>query len=581
MQISSGRYRKLLGKYLKPQWTQVLFLSFLLFGGVGLELANPQILRYFIDTARQGGALEQLTLAAALYIGVMLLHQLVAVGAQYTSEKVAWRATNALREDLALHCLHLDLSFHQHHTPGALIERLDGDVAALANFFSQFVLRIVGNVLLLAGVLAMLCREDWRVAAVLALFDAVMLAVLYALRNIAVPAWTAARQASAELYGFLEEQLGGFEDIRANGAVAYVMRQFYKLSGARLERERGAAAMNFRLRASLTVFDVLGGLAGLLVAYYLYRTGNITIGTVFLIVSYARTMLAPLTELTRQMEDLQRASASIERIDELYSAAPAVVDGSGLVFAAAAPAVEFSRVSFGYNEEEKVLEDLSFRLEPGKVLGLLGRTGSGKSTIARLLFRFSDPQEGTVLLGGEDIRQARLDELRPQIGMVAQNAQLLRASIRDNLTFFDRDVDDRQILQVIEDVGLGEWLRRQPDALDAVLESGGGGLSAGEAQLLTFGRVFLKDPGLVILDEASSRLDPTTEQLIERAVDKLLAGRTAIVIAHRLATVQRADEILILDSGRIAEFGKRESLANDTTSRFAQLLRTGLAEVAP
>ncbi len=234
----------------------------------------------------------------------------------------------------------------------------------------------------------------------------------------------------------------------------------------------------------------------------------------------------------------------------------------------------------GESASERVLQDLSFQLQPGTVLGLLGRTGSGKTTLTRLLFRLYDPDSGAILLGdngaARDIRLVSLGDLRQRVGMVTQNIQLFHATVRDNLTFFDPDVPDERILQVIRELGLEKWLQSLPQGLDTELESGGGGLSAGEAQLLAFTRIFLQDPGLVILDEASSRLDPVTESLIERAIDRLVQERTAIIIAHRLGTVQRADEIMILEDGRIGEYGTRAELAGDPTSRFYSLLQTGL-----
>ncbi|MEZ4737718.1 MAG: ATP-binding cassette domain-containing protein, partial [Caldilineaceae bacterium] len=219
----------------------------------------------------------------------------------------------------------------------------------------------------------------------------------------------------------------------------------------------------------------------------------------------------------------------------------------------------------------------------GKVLGLLGRTGSGKTTITRLLYRLYDPTSGLIRLGNNgaapDIRDVPLAALRGRIGMVTQEIQLFQATVRDNLTFFDATIPDEQILAVIDTLGLGDWLARLPNGLDTELQSEGSSLSAGEAQLLAFTRVFLQAPDLVILDEASSRLDPATERLIERAIDKLLHNRTAIIIAHRLATVQRADQLLILEDGQIQEQGDRQQLASDPSSRFYALLQTGLAEV--
>ncbi|HEV2072062.1 MAG TPA: ATP-binding cassette domain-containing protein, partial [Thermomicrobiales bacterium] len=222
-----------------------------------------------------------------------------------------------------------------------------------------------------------------------------------------------------------------------------------------------------------------------------------------------------------------------------------------------------------------VVLDISFRLAPGEVLGLIGRTGSGKTTLTRLLFRLHDPTAGTIRIGDMNLREYRLSDLRAEIGIVTQDIQLFRASVRDNLTLFDSSISDEQIRSALEGLGLAPWLSSLPDGLDSLLASGGAGLSAGEAQLLAFARVFLRHPRIVVLDEASSRLDPGTERRLERAVDRLLEGRTGIIIAHRLATVQRADSIIVLEDGRIVEYGRREDLAADPTSRFARMLRTG------
>jgi ABC-type multidrug transport system fused ATPase/permease subunit len=213
------------------------------------------------------------------------------------------------------------------------------------------------------------------------------------------------------------------------------------------------------------------------------------------------------------------------------------------------------------------------------VLGVLGRTGSGKTTLTRLLFRLYDPGGGMIRVGDIDSRAVPLAELRAAIGLVTQDVQLFAASLRDNLTFFTPGVSEERLWQALEDLGLAEWVRSLPAGLDTTLQSGGQGFSAGEAQLLAFTRLFLKEPGLVILDEASSRLDPATESLLENAIRCLLSGRTGIVIAHRLGTVQRADDILILEEGQVVEFGPRLELAADPGSRFATLLRTGLEQV--
>jgi ABC-type multidrug transport system fused ATPase/permease subunit len=370
-----------------------------------------------------------------------------------------------------------------------------------------------------------------------------------------------------------------------------------------LQRSLKAGTMiNILLNTMLLLF-ALGTAAAFAVGAWLFYAEVLTIGTVYLIFHYTNMLERPINQIVRQLEDLQKAAAGIARIQELIQTESRIEDAGRLDslpvgtladLPAGSLAVEFQGVSFGYQdngqdeaEVEMVLHDLSFTLEPGAVLGLLGRTGSGKTTLTRLIFRLYDPDSGMVGLGNgtspsgtvTDLRHLPLAALRRRVGMVSQNIQLFHATVRDNLTFFDASVPDEQILRVIEELGLGEWLQSLPQGLDTELASGGGGLSAGEAQLLAFTRIFLQDPGLVILDEASSRLDPATEHLIERAVDRLVENRTAIVIAHRLGTVQRADEIMILDEGRICEYGPRAALAGDPTSRFYNLLQTGMEEV--
>jgi ATP-binding cassette subfamily B protein len=294
-------------------------------------------------------------------------------------------------------------------------------------------------------------------------------------------------------------------------------------------------------------------------------------------------MREPLEQIRQQMEVLQKASAGIARVEELLAVTPRLRENGTASLPAGALPVELRGVHFAYQDEaangETVLEDIALALAPGRVLGVLGRTGSGKSTLARLLTRLYDPVAGEVLLDGTALAAVSAESRRARVAMVTQEVQLFRGTVRDNLTFFTSEIPDDRLWDVLYSLGLGDWAAGLPSGLNTVLETGSAGLSAGQAQLLAFARVFLRDPGLVILDEASSRLDPATEALIERAVDRLLAGRTGVIIAHRLATVERADDILILDAGRVAEWGERAALAADPDSRFSRLLRTGLEEV--
>lgn len=581
-------YVDLFRRYVAPQWRRTTLLAALLLTSIALELVGPQLLRAFIDSAIGGGALEALARLALIFVAVAIATQLLRAWSQYVGEDLGWSATNALRADLALHCLRLDLSFHKARTAGELIERIDGDVTALAAFFSRFVVNVLGNLVLLIGVLIVVAREDLRAGLALTIFAAVALFLMAGpLRNIAVKYWGRVREVSAQMYGFLAERLAGTEDIRSSGAEAHVMDGLAWHHRAWLASRRQAVYAGTVLWSMTVLIFAVGNAVSFGIGAYLWSLGVITLGTVYLLFHYTDMLRRPIEQLRRELEEMQRAVASVGRITELLRTESRLPEGRGDPIPAGALGVELDRVSFAYESsgterEDLVLRDISLRLAPREVLGVLGRTGSGKTTLARLLLRFYDPTVGAIRLGGVDLREARLDDVRSRATLVSQDVQLFHARVRENVTFFDPTIDDERITTVLERIGLGSWLRALPrtsggDGLDSEMLSGG--LSAGEAQLLAFARVFLRDPGLVILDEASSRLDPATERHIERAIDALLADRTGVVIAHRLATVQRCDRILILDEGRIVEQGPRAALAQDSSSRFSALLRTGLEQV--
>ncbi len=578
MSLPLGPYLNLLRQYLRPQWPRVVWLGILLLLGIGLQLLNPQILRAFIDSATANGALDGLLQLAGIFIGVAFAIQLASVAATWLGENVGWTATNALRKDLADHCLRLDLAFHKKRTPGELIERIDGDVDALSTFFSQFIIGIVSNLVLMVGVLALLFREDWRIGLALALFALTALAVLLRLRSVAVPTLAASRERSAQFFGFLGEHLASTEDIRANGATGFVVRSFTTQLQGWLPLQRKASLLMYTMWMTTIGLFALGNAVAFGLSAALWSSKTISIGTVYMIFYYTELLRRPIDQIRTQIQDLQKAGASIARISELQAIQPTLTDGAGPPLPAGALPVAFDQVHFHYDDDERVLNDVSFTLRPGRILGLLGRTGSGKTTIARLLLRLYDPAAGAVRLGDHDLRTAQIADLRRRVGIVTQDVQLFHATIRDNLTFFNRTIPDGRIVAALEELGLGVWLAKLPAGLDTELE-GDSSLSAGEAQLLAFTRLFLADPGLVILDEASSRLDPATEQLIERAITRLLAGRTGVIIAHRLATVQRADDIMILEHGVIVEHGPRQALTADPQSRFAALLQAGIMEV--
>jgi len=575
-----NRYWRLLAHYLRPHWPRMSLLALILCGAIAVQVVTPLVASRFIDQATSGGALRDLIVLALLTVGLALVGQILAVAETYVAEKVSWAATNALRADLLAHLLRLDATFHTAHTPGELIERVDGDVATLAHFFSRFVVYVLGNGVLMLGVLGLLYHVDWRVGLGLSAFVALALTAMLRIRAVATPAWAMERQASAAFYGFLGEYLAGLEDIRSSGAGAFVLRRCAEMMRPWLAVTLKAGTWDYAMGATSSGLFALGTAVAFALSALLFREGALTIGTVYLVFQYTELLRQPIERISDDVQDLQQADASMGRIETLLGTAPRLADGPGAALPSGPLAVELDGVSFGYAEDAPVLRDVSVRLEPGRVLGVVGRTGSGKTTLTRLLARFYDPQAGVVRLGGVDLRAVRLAAVRTRIGLVTQEVNIFNASVRDNLTLFDDGVPDSRISAVLDTLGLTGWLGELPRGLDTLLGPGGAGLSAGQAQVLACARIFLRDPDIVILDEASSRLDPATERLAHAALGRLLNDRTGIIVAHRLSTMAYADDILVLEDGQVREHGPRLTLAADPASRFAGLLRVAAEEVA-
>jgi ATP-binding cassette subfamily B protein len=574
-------YFRLFTGYLAPHRPKAVLLSVILLVTIALQLVNPQLIKRFIDGATSGAPTSELVPIAVAFMVIAVIHQLLAVWSTYIAEQIGWSATNQLRADLTDHVLHLDMGFHKGTSPGELIERIDGDVTALSNFFSSMMIKVVGNGVLLVGILVLIWMESWVVGLAITVLTAGTFAGLFRLHGVTVPWHREIRATSAEMYGFIGEQIDGTEDIEANGATGFMLSKFDAIQHKWLPQiVRGWTGWAMMWSASMALYFF--SLAVVFVmGSWLYGIETLTLGSVYLVFQYVEMAHRPIEQIREQLIDLQKAGASIDRVEALFARESALPQRLDLHLSDGPLRVRFDHVTFAYDDEagnETVLDDVSFDITPGRVVGLLGRTGSGKSTIARLITRLYEPQEGEVLVGDSATWDINLAELRHRVAMVTQDVQLFRASIRDNLTFFDSSVSDHSLADVIHRLELDEWLNSLPNGLDTMLESGSGGLSAGQAQLLAFTRVFLRNPGVVVLDEASSRLDPATEALLERAVDHLLENRTAILIAHRLDTVARADDIVILDDGRVIEYGARTALQADPNSTFSRLLATGMEE---
>ncbi|RKN07409.1 ABC transporter ATP-binding protein [Streptomyces radicis] len=562
-------------RYLAARRGALTALGALLLLSTAMAVVTPQLLRRFIDRAAESADTSSLASLAAAFMALAVLTELLLVAGDVLAARVAWSATNELRVDLTRHVLGLDLAFSERHSGGELIERIDGDVGKLANFFSRMFLLIVSNSLLLLGIGVALAVQDWRVGLCYAPLVVGAVLLLRRLVGGAVPASAEHRAATARLLGHLAERLGGLEDIGPNGARDHVRRGFWAHAARLLTAARGSAALGVRWPAAAQGLASFGLLLAVLVGALLLVSGQTTVGGAYVFVAYAGMLQMPLLHIAHQVHDLEEALAALGRVGELFAERGAVPDGPGRLrrTAARGMAVELAEVSFGYGDGAFALRGVSLRLAPGERLAVLGRTGAGKSTLTKLLFRLADPDAGRILFDGQDLRGLSVDSVRRQVGLVTQEVWIFHATVRENVAVFDPGVPDEDIRRALCEVGLGDWLERLPHGLDTVLGSGGVGHSAGEAQLLAFARVLIVDPGLVVLDEASSRLDPAGRRAFRAAAERLLAGRTAVVIAHQVEAARTADRILVLRDGEVLELGRREALLADPGSEFGRRWR--------
>jgi len=565
-------------RYLKPVKGRLALLLIMLLTSTGLQLLNPQIIKRFIDTAASGGVLTNLIQLAGIFLVVAVFNQLITVAVSYLGNDVAWRATNQLRGDLLKHCLRLDMRFHNVKTPGEMIERVDGDVTSISNFFAMFIVQVIGSFVLLAGILGFMFSVNVPIALVMTVFTLLSILFMVFIRNLGVDSSKNERAASAALFGLIEERIAGIEDVQANGHVPYVMNRFYRTMRTVFRKGRKAWLLRVIPWNTTVVLFALAVTAVLLLGVHYYMEGLISIGTLFLIYQYTQMLNDPIEMLGDQVQEFQKAKSGMLRSRELLSMQSVIEEGTGEQLPAGPLGLEFSQVHFSYNQDKPVLQDINFAIKPGERLGIIGRTGSGKSSLSRVLLRLYNLDRGTIRVGGTDITKLSLQALYRRVGMVTQDVQLFDGTLRDNLTLFNGDVSDHMIKETTDRLGLSQWINSQPEGLDTYLAAGGASLSAGEAQLFALTRVFLTEPSLVILDEPSSRLDAATEGMLQSAIDQLMKQSTGVIIAHRLATLEKVDRIMVLGDGKVLEFGAREELASNPASHYARLLITGREE---
>ncbi len=562
----------LLGSYLRPERARLLALGVVLLVATLAPVAGPVLLGHAIDAALRGDPTSDLIAVAVAFLVVTVGGDALQVLVAWRSVHLAWRVGNRLRLDLARHALRLDLDWHSRHSAGLLIERLDGDVEAIVTFSSTAVVQLLGNAILVVGVVGVSLAIDWRAGLLILVSTAIAAYVMVRFRSLAVPAHDEEREIQSQLYGDLEERLGGLEDLRTSGAGEYAVHKLHHHSSRWWHAARRAALLGDGSYTIAAMAFSVGSVLILALGVWLHRSEALSIGALLALFRFSQMIRQPVERIAEQMREFQKAVAGARRAARLLTVEPSIPDGRGVPLPSGPLNVQLDGVSFAYKDDAGVLVDLDLHLAPGTRLGVVGRTGSGKSTLGRLLARLWDVSAGAVRLGGVDIRDAAMADVRHRVAVVSQDVELLRASLRDNLTFLGTvAATDAELHRALAEVGLDQWASGLDDGLDTVLDHRAG-LSAGQAQLLAFARVLLTDPGLVVLDEATSRLDPDTEARLSVAADRALAGRTVVIIAHRLATLDAVDEVLVLERGRVLEHGRRADLVSDPGSHFARLL---------
>lgn len=566
-----------LSKHRRATWV----LSVLIVVTAAIPVASPFVLSTLIDRALGGEGLHQLLSIAILLVTLEAIEPFLDLLTGRLAIGLSWKVSNGIRSRLAQHILTLDAAWHGDRTAGELVERIDGDTANIGLFAAQ-----MGSAGLLAGLL--LTGSAIAETVLHPLLGVTLVAglgisavVMIVLRKLAVLKAGDERSASAALYGDIEERLGALDDLRANGAGEYAMWR-HRVLARRWIRDKWAASARTAVQFATT--NILVGVSTVTVlgvAVYLHRQGSLTPGQVLAAWIFAGLARRPLETLAENMKEGQTAMAAAYRIVDVLgtkTTVPAPTDG--LMLPDGPLELRFEGVTFAYPMRPPALRDLDLTVPAGTSLGLVGRTGSGKTTVGRLGARLWDVAEGVaggasgtgrVTLGGIDLRDVDPAELRRRVAVVTQDVVVFRAPVRDNLTLFGTvDATDERLWQSLRDADLGSWAARLPSGLDSEIGTQAG-LSGGEAQLLALARALLASPSLVVLDEATARLDPVTEERVARATDRLLRGRTAIVIAHRLATLDDVDAIGVLDKGRLVEHGLHADLA-DADGPFAALL---------
>ena len=564
--------------YFKPFLPKLILVGLFLLLGIGLNLLDPYFLGKIIDekllVGDWEGARKMIFLLLGIYGGAWLTRFLQA----RLMANISQKALFFLRQDLFARLQGLSIRFFDQRAHGDLMSRLTNDIEAINRALGQNLLQLVSNFLSLVGVLVFIFFLNLPLALTVAVSFPFVVGVTVLVTKRTRRGFQALQKEIGSLNGVLEEQIGGVRTVQAFSQQEKSLVLFSQKNEAVCRQGIYASTFAFLLPPLINIFANanIGLVAG--VGGFLALQGKVGIGLVVAFINYSRQVSQPVRELADIYNSFQEALAGAGRVFEIIDRQPEIEDALGSREVKLQGRVVFDKVSFSYDEGKAVLKEISFTVEPGQTLALVGPTGAGKTTIANLLFRFYDSTKGKIFFDDQEIREIKITSLRRQLGLVLQDPFLFSATILDNIRYGRPEASQEEVIAAAKIAGAHQFIKRLPQGYETKLSWGGTDLSQGQRQLLTIARAVLVDPVILLLDEATSSVDTRTEREIQKALDRLRQNRTSIVIAHRLSTIRNADQILFIKNGRIKERGThRELLAKKGFyARFYQAQFGGL-----
>jgi ABC-type multidrug transport system fused ATPase/permease subunit len=556
-----GRKLRWMAGLLRPYRGRVALTIVAMLVATGAGLAPPYLAGQAIDAGIVTGDTNALTLIVIAFLAVAFLYAVATYAQTYLVGWVGTRALQDLRERVFSHLQSMSIGFFTRRSPGVLISRMTNDIEALNQLVTNGVVTLLSSGLTLIGVVVIMLFLDVKLALVTFLtFPLVALASIV-FRVASHGAYRATRERIAAVTAYLQETLSGVRVVRSFGQEPRHTAAMTELNEANREANMRTVFLNASYFPAVELLSAFGTAAIILYGGTQAIDNAIQIGTIVAFIGYLQVFFSPIQELSQLYTTYQQGMAALDKIFELLDTEPDMVDAPGAIDPGQLRGeIEMEGVSFAYSDEEWALREIDLHVPPGQTLALVGATGAGKSTFAKLVARFYDPQHGKVLVDGHDLRGVQQRALRRQLGIVPQEGFLFSGSVRDNIAFGRPEASPEEIEAAVAAVGASDFIAALPEGIDTEVGERGVQLSAGQRQLVAFARALLAEPRILILDEATSNVDVRTEKTIERGLERLLTGRTAIVIAHRLSTIRRAGKIVVLEGGQIAESGTHDEL---------------------